>query len=138
MVKIPDVAGALTAINSMRRGPRVKSPVYEWLASNHATLAAAFAKRPASWKALADYLGDGGVVTADNRRPSPVAVRSAWLRVEADLARKRPARSIMQPVERAAPRPDHLPATPITSPHDTTDPLAEVRREMAQRSGRKE
>jgi hypothetical protein len=93
MSKTPDVAGALEAMKAVVRGPRIKSPVYEWLHARYDPLSAAFAERSPSWKALAKYLADGGIMNADGVAPTPAAVRSSWLRVEADIARRRARRS---------------------------------------------
>jgi hypothetical protein len=89
MRKTPDVAGALEAMKSASRGPGVRSPVYEWLAAQHDALSAAFAKRPPSWKALARYLADGGIMNVDGRPPTPASVRSSWIRLEVDIAKRR-------------------------------------------------
>jgi hypothetical protein len=114
MSKPPDVAGALAAMRSVTRGPRNRSPIYGWLEARYDALAEAFKSEPPKWKALAKYLGDGGVLNSDGERPSPAAVRSSWTRLEADVARKRksqPARSRPQPappIPRAEPR-DEVP-----------------------------
>lgn len=89
MTTSPDLKGALEAMKSASRGPRRKSPVYEWLAAKHDALATAFRTSQPSWKALAEYLGNGGVMGADGVPATPAAVRSTWLRVQADRARKR-------------------------------------------------
>jgi hypothetical protein len=92
MSKTPDLAGAIDAMKAITRGPRKKSPVSEWLSARYDGLSAAFRERPASWKALADYLGDGGVLNAEGQRPTASSVRSAWIRLEAEMIRKRGGR----------------------------------------------
>jgi len=57
-------------MRAVTRGPRKKSPVYEWLAARHDSLVREFAKQQPSWTALAKYLGGGG------DPPTPAAVRS--------------------------------------------------------------
>lgn len=105
----PDTDGYLRAIKAnARRGPRRKSPVYEWLAARHDELVAAFKRTPPSWTVLAKYLAEGGVLNADGVPPTPSAVRTSWLRVEADLARKRSGRRGSSP---DAPSP--APAAPV-------------------------
>jgi len=99
----PDLAGAIRSMAAVVRGPRKKSPVNEWLAARYDGLAKAFQTKPPSWKALADYLGDGGVMNADGQRPTPASVRSAWLRVEADVIRKRARRGPSLPDVPSAP-----------------------------------
>ena len=89
MSKSPDLAGALAAMKAASRGPRRRSPVYLWLAEHHDALVNAFRQSQPSWTALADYLSTGGVMGADGIPAKPAAVRSTWLRVQADVARKR-------------------------------------------------
>lgn len=105
-MKTPDLAGALAAMKTASRGPGIKSPVYAWLASHHDALTAAFAKQAPSWKALAKYLADGGITNANGVAPTPTTVRSSWLRVEADIARKRGRRiRLPQPDASSSPPP---------------------------------
>ena len=85
----PELAGALAAMSAPRRGPRRTSPVYQWMAVRYDGLAAAFMKMPPSWVALAEYLSGLGVMGADGKPPSAAAVRSAWLRLEVAMTRKR-------------------------------------------------
>jgi hypothetical protein len=113
----PDTAGAIMAMKARARGPRRKSPIYEWLAARHDELAAAFRKTPPSWTALADYLGQGGVMNVDGALPTPSAVRTSWLRVEADLARKRGRRA-----SPASPAPAAGQGFAPTSDHDENLP----------------
>jgi hypothetical protein len=76
-----NLAGALAAMGKATRGPGRPSPVYQWLEINYDGLAAAFQRASPSWTSLADYLSEHGVTGAEGRRPSPAAVRAAWLRV---------------------------------------------------------
>ena len=77
MSKGPDVAGALAAMRSTpTRGRGHTSPAYEWLHKRHGALAQAFAERPPSWKALAVYLGQNGVMGADGHAVE--RGRAAW------------------------------------------------------------
>ncbi len=89
MSKPPDTAGAIQAMKAASRGPRIKSPVYEWLAARHDELVAAFESQPPKWKALAAYLAQGGVKNADGQPPSAATVRTSWLRVEASMAARK-------------------------------------------------
>ena len=83
MSKEPDVAGALAAIRSTSggRGRGNRSGVYEWLFARYEQLAKGFEETPPGWKALAAYLAEHGIKGADNKPPTAVSTRSAWLRV---------------------------------------------------------
>src|ERR1700678_902490 len=85
----PDLKGALEAMKAAVRGPRRKSPVYEWLAARYDPLTTAFRTSQPAWKALAVYLGKGGVMGADGIPATAAAVRATWLRVQADKERRR-------------------------------------------------
>ena len=85
----PNLAGALAAMELASRGPRRQSPLYQWLETNYDGLAAAFRRAPPSWTKLADYLTEHGVTGAEGRRPSPVAVRNAWFRLDAAKTKRR-------------------------------------------------
>src|SRR5262245_5997275 len=101
--KRPDLAGALAAMKAApARGRGRRSSAYEWLRARHDGLVAAFAERPPSWKALAGYLGANGITGADGRPPTAAALRSAWLRVTADAARRRASQPTGQPRSEAA------------------------------------
>jgi hypothetical protein len=101
--KGPDVAGALAA---MRSAPAVgrgrKSEAYEWLHARHDVLAQAFAERPPSWKALAVYLGENGIKGGNGKPPTAAALRSAWLRVLGNVARRRSSQGKGEPLPRGA------------------------------------
>jgi hypothetical protein len=96
--KTPSAAEALEAMRTVKRGPNVRSPIYQWLADQHDELALGFRKIPPSWTTLAKFLADHGITNADGRPPTPVAVRTSWLRVEAEFQRKRTRRGRMQPM----------------------------------------
>jgi hypothetical protein len=85
----PNLAGALAAMAQASRGRRRPSPLYQWLETNYDGLSAAFQRAPPSWTKLADYLSEHGVTGAEGRRPSPVAVRNAWFRLEAAETKRR-------------------------------------------------
>jgi hypothetical protein len=85
----PDLKGALERMKTATRGHRRRGPVYEWLAARYDGLEAAFRTSQPSWKALADYLAEGGVMGADGVPISPPALRATWLRVQAEVTRRR-------------------------------------------------
>ena len=85
----PNLAGALAAMAQASRGRRRPSPLYQWLETNYDGLSAAFRRAPPSWTKLADYLSEHGVTGAEGRRPSPVAVRNAWFRLDATKTGRR-------------------------------------------------
>jgi hypothetical protein len=101
----PDLAGALAAMRAAPlRGRGHRSSAYQWLHARHDALAAAFAERPPSWQALADYLGANGITGADGRSPTASALRSAWSRVTANIARRRVVQSTSKPHAETAQR----------------------------------
>src|SRR5580704_2950856 len=112
--KGPDVAGALAA---MRSAPAVgrgrKSEAYEWLHARHKALAQAFAERPPSWKALAVYLGENGITGGNGKPPTAAALRSAWLRVLGNVARRRSSQGTGEP-----PRDARTAVTPSKPPDE--------------------
>ncbi len=86
----PDLAGAVAAMRKApARGRGRRSPVYQWLAARHDALAALFEKEPPSWTALARYLGEGGITASDGLPPTASTVRSVWLRVAENAARRK-------------------------------------------------
>lgn len=85
----PDLKGALERMKAATRGHRRRSPVYQWLAARYDGLEAAFRTSQPSWKALADYLAEGGIMGADGAPVSPPALRATWLRVQAEATRRR-------------------------------------------------
>src|SRR5437764_962354 len=62
------------------RGQRRRSPVLLWMLKNRETLERGFEETAPSWKGLAKYLGDHGVMDGDGKPPSAVATRQAWYR----------------------------------------------------------
>jgi hypothetical protein len=115
----PDLAGALAAMAAPRRGPRRTSQVYEWMAARYDGLAAAFRKKQPSWIALTEYLTEHGLTGADGKPASSAAVRSAWLRLDAAMLRKRADRSGL-PVPRAV-APGASPVAPDADDDDKPD-----------------
>jgi|tagenome__1003787_1003787.scaffolds.fasta_scaffold19912411_2 hypothetical protein len=103
-MKTPDIKGALEAMKAASRGRR--SPLHEWLSANYDALEAAFSTAQPSWNALADYLAKGGVMGGGGKPASPAAVRQAWLRIQADVARRRtrspPHNPSLNPASQAA------------------------------------
>jgi hypothetical protein len=112
MIKTPDLAGALQAMKAASRGPRKKSPIYAWLEVRYDDLSAAFRKDPPSWKNLARYLAEGGITNADGQTPTAAAVRTSWLRLEADIARKRSRSGRSRPPADQPPAKTEAPAPP--------------------------
>jgi hypothetical protein len=85
----PDLASALIAMRQAPgRGRGRKSEIYRWMAARHDAMAAAFAKEPPSWTALAKFLADAGMRTAEDLPPTPASVRSTWIRVTQQAARR--------------------------------------------------
>src|SRR3954454_10114445 len=85
------------------RGQGQRSPVLLWLLKNRETLERGFEETAPSWKGLAKYLGDHGVMDGDGKPPSAVATRQAWYRARTIGNRKRPSQEAATP--EAAPSP---------------------------------
>jgi hypothetical protein len=119
--KPPDVAGAVSAIRKAKaRGRGRKSPVFLWLMARHDELEAAFKENAPSWPALAEYLGQGGILSGDGAMPTATSVQNAWARVRKHVATQRTASARPAPVTRPAPArpasPDPTPADPQPQP----------------------
>jgi len=85
------------------RGQRRRSPVLLWLLKNRETLERGFEETAPSWKGLAKYLGDHGVMDGDGKPPSAVATRQAWYRARTIGNRKRPSQEAATPEAEPAP-----------------------------------
>jgi hypothetical protein len=101
----PDIADALAAMRmASGRGRGRKSEVYRWMAQHYDELAGAFAQEGGSWTALAGFLSNQGMRTADGLPLSAASVRSVWVRLSQTRGR--------QPVEVAGESPGET-ATPL-------------------------
>lgn len=108
-------------MRSIKRGPRVKGPIYVWLYDHYAELSAGFRKTSPSWAGLAKFFAENGILSVDGKPPTPNAVRMAWLRVEADhFRRSRRTRSEEPPAE--LPSPSIVPASSFRTVSPTPDP----------------
>jgi hypothetical protein len=128
MTKKPtaDVAGAIAAMRATpARGRGRKSSAYLWLHARHDALAKAFNENPPSWIALAKYLGDNGITNGDGNAPTASSLRSAWLRVVKDVARRRSGKTFKRPTAAQTPvvasKPVDVPAPSKPAIGDITD-----------------
>jgi hypothetical protein len=95
----PDLASALKAMRQAPgRGRGRKSEIYRWMAARHDAMAAAFAKEPPAWTALAKFLAEAGMRTAEGLPPTAASVRSTWMRVTQQAARRAAAARQVRPV----------------------------------------
>jgi hypothetical protein len=86
-----------------------RSGAYQWLRKNRAQIARIFAKQAQpSWKALVE------TAAADGKDFTANALRKAWLRVEADLAREAERLTRSTAKQPALPRP--AVRVPVTHP----------------------
>jgi hypothetical protein len=121
----PDLAAALKAMRQAPgRGRGRKSDVYRWMAARHDAMAAAFANEPPSWTALAKFLADAGMRTADGLPPTPASVRSTWIRVNQQAARQTVAAGQARQVIATDSAPDHH--DPVGTGKQAGDPDDEI------------
>lgn len=113
MGKEPDVAGALAAMRDGKGGGRGRgrrSGLYDWLFARFEHLSKAFEETPPAWKALAVYLAEHGIKGADDRPPTAVMTRSAWVRV-VQAKQKRQAKKPVAPAAKPLQQPVIAPDT---------------------------
>jgi hypothetical protein len=140
MAKRSDEDDLLDRVISAAQGGGGRSQLYRWMQKHHARLAEAF-DRP-DWDAVAQELAKAGMTDAHGKSPSATTVRQTWWKVKRDKdatipkpsrrgkAAPTPATAAVEPPPPAAPEP--------TGPSGQgTDPMAELRRQVNERSGRK-
>jgi hypothetical protein len=119
-----DTAAALAVIRTApARGHGRRSPVYEWLAERHDDLAEDLNKPHPAWTALAKYLAEGGVMDANGDPPTGATVRSTWLRVKEQTAKRK--RHCADALPATQPKSEPSPSKPEAAgkePPDDDDP----------------
>lgn len=138
-----DDDGRLARIAERLTGTGVRSSMGRWLWANHdgfRDLLAGLSR--VDWTVVAQAMGETGLLDAAGKAPSASGARRAWHRVRAKMQRERgaePARAaarpspagvtfiedVARPVAQA--RPDRV---------DQEDPMARLKRTLAERSGR--
>ncbi len=134
MAKSDDGLERIAAI--ARRGAK-RSPLYLWLRARHDAFATLLEETRPDWRALAAGFEAEGL--GHGRPIKPGTARHCWWVVRRDVAKgreKRPQRP--QPVVTIL---SPAPAAPVVAaaperPPDLGDGMAELRRQMDQRSGR--
>ena len=109
------------------RGGSGRSSLYRWMRARHDKLAEAMDGERPDWKRLTAEFAALGLIPQD---ANPETVRHTWWRCRRDVAKAREKR---RPKPAATPRPDHFVGS---NEMVAGDALAELRREMAKRSGR--
>jgi hypothetical protein len=108
-----------------------RSDLYRWLHSHHKELAPVLSVPRPKWRVLAGLIGERW----GSAPPTGNAVRAAWLRLEKDMAPKRPTPSrsaTAAPAGRVANAPRPI-APPARKPGDKDD-FAELRAGLASSS----
>lgn len=119
--------GEMERIAAAIRGGNTRSPLYRWMRRNHDRLTEAMEGERPDWKVLTAEFAAMGLVAADAR---PETVRHVWWRARQAVAKARAKRGPVAP----AARHDHFgEANKIVG----DDPLAELRRQLDERSGRR-
>jgi hypothetical protein len=72
------------------RPVRSRSPVTRWLMSKHSELSDLMSDLGTDWVLISAYARSEGVKTLTGVDPTPDALRAGWLRVCAQMARKKP------------------------------------------------
>jgi hypothetical protein len=109
------------------RGGSGRSTLYRWMRARHDKLAEAMDGERPDWKRLTAEFAAIGLIPQD---ANPETVRHTWWRCRRDVAKAREKR---RPKVVTGQRPDHFADVEKVV---EGDPLAELRKEMAKRSGR--
>jgi hypothetical protein len=155
MASDPDLSALLD------KGFRPRSTLAEWMRENHDTLFERISTQVPDWPALAAVFAQAGLTNRYGKPPQAEATRKLWRQVHKDVIAdrtKKPDQS-PKPVSAIVASPRHAPPpAPVRKPGPTAkeisptkpiaptpdvpaaepddDPLAAIRREMNQRSGR--
>jgi hypothetical protein len=93
---------ALLARAARRPRKAGRSRLYQWMAKNHAELAAAFENAPPDWTVLAEEFGKAGLTDRTGKPARPSTAKQTWFRVGRDLRK----------IESTRPRPRQKPEEP--------------------------
>ena len=126
----------LEKIAAVARAGVGRAPLYRWLWKRHDDFAALMDECRPNWRKLSEGFAELGIRAPDGQPINPETVRATWYRVRRDMAagrEKRAAKAV------PAPAPPVTPAAPASPAKAVVpgDPLAEFRRQMNERSGRK-
>ena len=141
---MPKQDDTLARIAEITRASSGRSKLTRWLRVRHDEFLALLDEHGANWAALAKAFAEEGMTTAEGKPFTPETVRVTWYRVRKAVEKSR-AKRLVAAVPVAVERPSPIPS-PKTQPEparapseglDAKDALAELRRQMAERSGRK-
>ena len=107
------------------------SPLFRWLRANHDAFAELVDGARPNWARIAAAFAEMGIAQPDGTPINAATARHTWWRCRKDVAARR-AKRRPSPVMVVAPM---IKAPLVSMP--AADPLAELRRQMAERSGRK-
>ena len=109
------------------------SPLFRWMRSHHDAFADLVEGARPNWTKLAEAFAQMGIAAPDGAPLHAETVRHTWWRARRDRQSAKPRRevSVKSVVVPAAATPPPAPLAPVS------DPLAEIRRQMANGSGRK-
>jgi len=129
---------------------RGRGEVYSWLRAHYREIAARLASGEASWTTLCAEMVRHGLTGRRGESPTPKAAPKVWQRVCRDLegvaaaalpARRKPPSKVSRDwrpqLALTAPQSTAGPTDP-DKPYDPLERIAEIRRDMNARSGRKE
>jgi len=129
---------------ALREGASTRSPLFQWMLRHHDKLADAFAESRPKWAEVAALLAGKGFTSTEGKPLNPQSVRQMWYRVR----RRHAATRAGTKAPRQRPRAEEPPAgvagagasagTPAPAEgRSATDLLADLRKEINERSGRK-
>ena len=107
------------------------SPLFRWLNANHDAFAELVDGARPNWARIAAAFAEMGIAQPDGPPINAATARHTWWRCRRDVAARR-AKRRPSPVMAVAP----VIEAPLVSTRGN-DPLAELRRQMLERSGRK-
>lgn len=128
----------LDAMEGVLRSSGGRAPLYRWLRQHHDWFAARLNGQRPDWQALADGFSERlGLRMADGRPLTAERVRQTWWRVRRDVAATRATRRLPEPpAVRVVVLPPAVPVPEPPAPQGGGDALANLRRQLNQRSGR--
>ena len=132
MLKPEDILDRIAATASANGG---RSKLYRWMRANHDAFAQLIDEHRPNWQALAGQFAKEGLTGPTGEPLKADSVRRTWYRARQDHAKARTKRAMP-----GKPPPVEAPAAAIEADKPVTDAsetLADLRRQMDARSGRK-
>jgi hypothetical protein len=121
-----------------------KSRLAAWMRANHDALDARLRGHRTVWSKLAAVFAEQGLVDSRGKPPTAEGARKTWQRVKAEIKRERAGQPAQKRLNASEPRPPSATSGKRRQPsirkdreESGDDPLAAIKREMNERSGRK-